>query len=201
MHCRHAGARICNLWASGSCVQSTEPSLVEKILTLDRAFEGAGIEHAFGGALALAFYTREPRATADIDVNVALPSTDVGRVFDALPAPVAHGPVDFEKVRNDDQVRLWWGRTPVDLFFRASSFHDGVAVRSVRFPFAGTQLPFLSADDLAVFKALFDRPKDWIDIEAMVDAEAVELQLVVDTLRSLLGDDRRVERMRALIRE
>ena len=182
-------------------MQSTEPSLVEKILTLDRAFEGAGIEHAFGGALALAFYTRDPRATADIDVNIALHSTEVGRVFDALPAPVAYGPVDVEKVRNDDQVRLWWGRTPIDLFFRASSFHDGVAVRSVRYPLAGARLPFLSADDLAVFKALFDRPKDWIDIEAMVDAEAVDLQLVVDRLHSLLGDDRRVDRMHALARK
>lgn len=181
-------------------MRSAEPSLVEKILTLDRAFRAAGIEHAFGGALALAFYTREPRATADIDVNVALHSTDVGRVFEALPAPVVYGPLDVDKVRNDDQVRLWWGRTPIDLFFRASSFHDGVAVRSVRHPFAGTHLPFLSADDLAVFKALFDRPKDWIDIAAMVESDALDLPGVVDTLRSLLGDDRRVDRMALLAR-
>lgn len=179
-------------------MQSTEPSLVDKILILDRAFDDAGIDHAFGGALALAFYTRDPRATADIDVNIALGSTDVGRVFDALPAQVASGPVDVDKVRNDDQVRLWWGRTPIDLFFRASSFHDGVAVRSVRFPLAGSRLPFLAADDLAVFKALFDRPKDWIDIEAMVDAQALDIHVVVDALRSLLGDDRRIDRMHAL---
>ncbi len=182
-------------------MQNTEPSLVDKILALHRSFAAAGIQHAFGGALALAFYTHEPRATADIDVNVSLDSTDVERVFSSLPAFVAFTAADSEKVRQDDQVRLWWGRTPIDLFFRASSFHDGVAARSVRHPFAGTQLPFLSADDLAVFKALFDRPKDWIDIDAMVDAEAVDLQLVVDTLRSLLGDDRRVERMHALTRE
>ena len=182
-------------------MKSAEPSLVDKILTLDLAFAGAGIEHAFGGALALAFYTREPRATADIDVNVALDSTDVGRVFEALPAPITYGPVEFEKVRKDDQVRLWWGRTPIDLFFRASAFHDGVAARSVRHPFAGLHLPFLSADDLAVFKALFDRPKDWIDIQAMNDAGAVDLQVVADTLRSLVGEDRRVERMRALAEE
>ncbi len=175
-----------------------EPSLVEKILALDEAFSAAEIPHAFGGALALAFYTREPRATADIDVNVSVDPTDVAKVFAALPVSVAFGPADADKVTADEQVRLWWGRTPIDLFFRASAFHDGVATRSVYHSFADRQLPFLSAADLAVFKALFDRPKDWIDIEAMIDAASVDVMGVVKTLRSLVGDDRRVERMLAL---
>jgi hypothetical protein len=200
MHCRQETVRISRRRVFGSCVPSAEPSLVDKILTLHTSFAEAGIDHAFGGALALAFYTREPRATADIDLNIFLDSTAVERVFDALPSPVSCGQEDAEKVRNDDQVRLWWGRTPIDFFFRASPFHDGVAARSVRHSFASAELPFLSADDLAVFKALFDRPKDWIDIEAMIDAGALDLPGVADTLRSLLGDDRRVDRMSSLTR-
>ncbi|MHB1910692.1 MAG: hypothetical protein ACYCTI_01380 [Acidimicrobiales bacterium] len=31
-------------------------------------------------------------------------------------------------------------------------------------------LPFLTAEDLAVFKLVFDCPKDWVDIEAMLRA-------------------------------
>lgn len=201
MPCRRDVVRNWSLRAFGSCVPSPEPSLVDKILAVHVAFDGAGIRHAFGGALALAFYTREPRATADIDLNVSLDSIDVERVFSALPAPVVVGSADAEKVRKDDQVRLWWGRTPIDLFFRASPFHDGVAARTVPHSFASAELPFLSADDLAIFKALFDRPKDWIDIEAMIDAGAIDLPGVVDTLRSLVGDDRRVDRMQVLTGE
>jgi hypothetical protein len=37
-----------------------------------------------------------------------------------------------------------------------------------RLPFAGETLPFLSPEHLAVCKAMFDRPKDWQDIEQML---------------------------------
>ena len=48
------------------------PSLPEKVLLLEEGFAGRGIPHAFGGALALAYYAT-PRATVDIDVNVFVP--------------------------------------------------------------------------------------------------------------------------------
>ena len=31
------------------------------------------------------------------------------------------------------------------------------------------ELPFLSAEDLAVFKMTIDRPKDWVDIGPMLE--------------------------------
>jgi len=46
---------------------SHRPSLPEKVVAIDSAL--TGLPHAFGGALALAYYA-EPRATVDIDVNV-----------------------------------------------------------------------------------------------------------------------------------
>jgi hypothetical protein len=33
----------------------------------------------------------------------------------------------------------------------------------------------LDCTALAVFKAMFDRPRDWVDIEAMVEARALDL--------------------------
>ena len=95
-------------------------------------------------------------------------------------------------------MRLWWGRNPVDLFFRASTFHDGVAERVEFHPFASTQLPFLAAADLAVFKTLFDRPKDWVDIESMRQARAIDVAAVAEVVRSLVGDDDRVSLLLAL---
>src|SRR5262249_14713784 len=47
----------------------TALSLPERILAIDRAL--VAVPHAFGGALALAYYA-EPRATVDIDLNVFL---------------------------------------------------------------------------------------------------------------------------------
>jgi pimeloyl-ACP methyl ester carboxylesterase len=181
-------------------VDSAEPSLVDKIIEVSDAFTAAGIGHALGGALALAFYTRDPRATADIDLNVSVDPIDAESAFRALPAAVDWASADLLSARTHDQVRVWWGRTPIDLFFRAAPFHDDVAERSVTHDFAGRLLPFLAANDLAVFKTLFDRPKDWLDIEAMHDSGAADLDWIADTVASLLGPDPRVDRLRRIAR-
>lgn len=99
-----------------------------------------------------------------------------------LPDAVEWDPAAVASVVKDDQVRVWWGRTPIDLFFRASAFHDDVATRARWMPFADTELPFLSAEDLAVFKSLFDRPKDWLDIAAMADSGSLDVRIVADVL-------------------
>ena len=65
-------------------------------------------------------------------------------------------------------------------------------------PFAGRSINVLSAEDLAVFKALFDRTKDWADIEAMIQSKSIDLYVAADRLGGLLGDDPRVERLRTL---
>lgn len=45
----------------------TTPTLAQRVLALEHAL--SGIPHAFGGALALAYYA-EPRATIDIDLKI-----------------------------------------------------------------------------------------------------------------------------------
>jgi hypothetical protein len=195
----HPGAHW-TLRRSGNCVADAEPSLVEKVILLDESLTAHGIRHAFGGALALAYYTFDPRATADIDVNISLDPTDAARVFESLPRGVEWSSADTARVAEDEQIRLWWGRNPIDLFFRSSTFHDGVAERAQLHPFSDKRLPFVSAGDLAVFKALFDRPKDWLDITAMADAGTIEPDAVAGVLVTLVGDDERVDRLRSLSR-
>ena len=65
-------------------------------------------------------------------------------------------------------------------------------------PFADTTIPVLGATELAVFKAFFNRTKDWADIEAMVDSGTLDVEVVVAELLALLGDDPRIERLRAM---
>jgi hypothetical protein len=175
-------------------------SLVETIVAIEQALTAAAVPHAFGGALALAFHTEEPRGTRDIDVNVFVAPDRVDVVFAALPDAVAHDARDAEQVRRDGQVRLFAGDTPIDLFFTTHPFHDTAEIHVELVPFAGTRMPVLGATELVVFKAFFDRTKDWADIEAVIEAGTADVHAAIGWLVDLLGgDDPRVERLRGLL--
>ena len=175
-------------------------TLVEKIVAIDDALRAADVPHAFGGALALAFHIEEPRATRDIDVNVFAQSDRAREVFAAMPRAVKWTATDVKQVEKDGQVRLFWDDNPVDLFFSTHAFHDRVATEIIDVPFADTTIPVLGATELAVFKAFFNRTKDWADIEAMLDAGTVDVHRALGWLVDLLGpDDDRLLRFRSLL--
>jgi hypothetical protein len=176
-------------------------TLPDKIVALHDALKSADIQHSFGGALALAYYTLDPRTTADIDINLSVSAVDARRALAALPVGIEWTEDDLAAIAMNEQHRLRWGRTPIDLFFAASDFHDGVATRVQWHEFGSTRLPFLAARDLAIFKALFDRSKDWIDIAQMVRAESIDVGDVDAALAELLGDDSRRTRLRRLADE
>lgn len=162
------------------------PSLTEQLLALHRALQGAEIPHAFGGAIALAYYTLEPRGTRDLDINIFLEQADCDAALAALPAGVERPAERIAQIRRDGQARLWWHDTPVDVFFNNLPIHRQAARSARHGPFAGADIPILGPVELAVFKAMFDRTKDWADIEAMVAAQAVDLEAVRASLHELL---------------
>ena len=174
-------------------------SLVDKIAAIDRSLGAAGIPHAFGGALALAWCTQRARGTIDVDVNVFV---DVGRtreVLSALPDGVEWSEADVAQTEADGQVRLWWDGTPVDVFLSTTEYHDQVSARIRTESFAGAEVPFLSCTDLAVFKAFYDRTKDWADLEEMAGAGTLDLDRVIGILVRYLGaDDERIGRLLSL---
>ena len=175
-------------------------SLPEKAVALEDALTAAGTPHAFGGALALAFHIEEPRGTRDIDLNLFVPTNDARAVLGSLPNEVKWAERDVAEIERNGQVRVFWEDTPIDLFFVTHPFHENAAAHSEVVPFAGRTIPILAADDLAVFKAFFDRTKDWADIEAMLDAQSLDVHVVLGWLVDLLGaDDHRVARLKSLI--
>jgi hypothetical protein len=171
-------------------------NLPAKIVEITAALSSAAIPHAFGGAIALAYCVAEPRATIDLDINAFVPVERASDVFAALPAGVEHDDDDVRHVHRDGQVRLWWEQTPVDLFFNTTSFHEDAALRARNEPFGPIALPVLACRDLAVFKAFFDRGKDWVDLEAMAAAGVLDRPAVVGVLATLLRpNDPRVARL------
>jgi hypothetical protein len=173
-------------------------TLVDKVIAICRSLDRGALPHALGGALALAYATEEPRGTRDIAVNVFVGSDRAASSFAALPEPVRWTEADVEAAKRDGQVRLWWDDTPVDIFFAETPFHHEANGRCRSVPFADVVVRVLSAEDLAVFKALFDRPKDWLDLATMAEARAVDLGVAADRLTELLDDDHRVARLRSL---
>jgi hypothetical protein len=165
------------------------------VVAVNDALTFGGVGHGFEGAIALAYYVGDPRATRDIDVNVAVPVDRAEAVLRLLPASVSWGGDDVRRCMADGQVRLWCGPAgdgiPVDLFFPQHAFHQAVAEATTVRPFGRLDylLPVISATHLAVFKALFDRPRDWVDIDAMLQAGTVDVVEAMGWLRHLLGAD------------
>lgn len=171
-------------------------TLAERVVELHRALHAAGFPHAFGGALALAYWTLEPRGTRDIDLNLFVPAAECAGALAALPAGVERPPGTEERIAREGRVRLWWEGTPVDLFFDYAPVHGDAARHARTVPFADTEIQVLGPIELVVFKAMFDRTRDWADIEAVVEAGAVDLDAVRATLRTMLdGDDPRFQRL------
>ena len=171
----------------------------ELLFAVHDALDRARIPHAVGGAIALAYCTLEPRGTRDLDFNVFVGPERARDVFAALPQGVEVSGARLEALERDGQVRLRAGSTPVDLFLSVLPFHDHVASHVRRVPFEGRTIPVLSCTALAVFKVMFDRPRDWADIEAMIEGQSFDSEEAGDWLAQMLGsDDQRLERLAAV---
>jgi hypothetical protein len=176
-------------------------SLAFKMIAVHESLAAARISHAFGGALALAWCTQRARGTIDLDVNVFVRPELTSSALAALPPEVVVTDGDRILLERDGQARLWWDGTPVDIFLNTTEFHEQVAARTHLEPFAGQMVPFLSCQDLAVFKAFFNRTKDWADLEAMVAVGSLDVSLVAGVLATYLGsDDDRIDRLLSLDR-
>ena len=179
--------------------------LDEKVARLARNLTDAQVPHAFGGAIALAYYAT-PRGTRDIDINVFLPASAFDRVLEAIvPLGVASPtPTLRRTLERDEQVRLVWDGTPLDLFFSYSELHDACLERQRRVAFGAERIAILSPEDLAIFKVLFARDKDWRDLGEMLLAQgpAFDAAHAIGWVERIVApDDERLLRFRALLAE
>ncbi|HVC08042.1 MAG TPA: hypothetical protein VND98_10725 [Solirubrobacterales bacterium] len=153
------------------------------------ALRAASLAHAFGGAIALAYCVEEPRGTRDLDLNIFADAAKAKSVLANLPEQVTVGPGDVAAVIRDGQTRLWWEDTPVDVFLNTLPLHRAVAAGVIWVPLQGREIPVLGCASLTIFKALFDRTKNWADIEAIAIASPEDIEDAATTIANLLGED------------
>jgi hypothetical protein len=177
----------------------SEPSLPDKVVAIHERLTEARVRHAFGGALALAYYA-EPRATIDVDINVFAPPAEHVAVHAALAPLGIDVPEDDATIERDGQCRWRWGRTPIDLFFAYDEIHDAMRRDARTVPFGERTIVVLAPEHLVVCKAAFDRPKDWLDIEqVLVCADELDVGEIDGWLVRILGaDDERRRRFAQL---
>jgi len=163
--------------------------LLEKLFAIHDSLTKADLAHAFGGAIALAYCTEEPRGTRDLDVNIFTDAAKAKTALAALPDEITVRAKDIAAVVRDGQARLWWDDTPIDVFLNNLPLHDAVAARVVWVPLAGREIPVLDCASLVIFKAFFDRTKDWADIEAVAQATPEDIEEAAATIADLMGED------------
>jgi len=179
--------------------------VLRRAIDVHRRLADDGIRTVIGGALALAYHVEEGRSTQDVDLNVLLPKEEARRVLELLPDDVDWNDTHLAAIARDGQVRVMWDvetppPMPLDLFFAEHEFHMVVTDRALWVPMLDAEVPILSATDLTVFKARFDRPKDWVDIGEMASygAPSLDLDEAARWVEEIVGDDPRVERLLAL---
>lgn len=159
---------------------------------LATALEGERIPYAIGGALALAV-AGVPRGTADVDLNVFVGPEQLIEVFRVLKA----AGVEIDEIAataRADHDGMFVGRCEgmrIDVFLPSIPFATEAQRTRIRVTDDNTWSGwFLSAEALAVFKLLFFRGKDMVDLERLVavrpelDAAYVR-QWIVD----MMGED------------
>lgn len=133
------------------------------------ALRRAGVPYAIGGAIAYGFFG-VPRGTHDVDLNLFVSGDQAAPALDAL---IAAGLlVDrAEAVRSADErgdARGSFQGMPVDLFFNSIPAHERASARTREVTLHSEKVRVLAAEDIAIFKMLFFRGKDLVDVERLL---------------------------------
>ena len=164
-------------------------SPLAKAVELGASFERHGVPYAIGGALAYGVWGI-PRATLDVDINVFVDETALAPVVTALESLGVV--LDAKQAEHDAAAQgmfvVRYDGYRVDVFTASIPFCAEAARTRVSVSIESRAAWFLSAESVAVFKMLFYRPKDLVDLERLVAVRGADLdvgyvrQQLVDTV-------------------
>jgi Nucleotidyl transferase AbiEii toxin, Type IV TA system len=168
------------------------------------ALTAAGFKTALGGGLALNLWV-QPRTTKDVDLNVFVDEERYGALLAAVErlgcAASRDGAAwdddrraEFLRCARDGEVAVAWrGDVRLDLFVPSIPFYAEAerTLREVRFGGDEKLRLVLSPEALAVFKLLFFRERDILDLRRLVAARRATLDTawVRGQMVDMLGED------------
>lgn len=165
--------------------------------------EDAGCDYALGDAIALGFWA-EARGTLDVDVTLYLPLDDPAgcmRLLEKIGCQFDRQLTEEMLIQhNFCQVELLGIR--LDVFLPMSSFYESAKARRRQVPIGGQPAYIWDAETLCVFKMMFFRQKDLVDIQSIMRSQGTALRRdwIEQTLLSIFGPrDPRISRWRDLV--
>jgi hypothetical protein len=162
-------------------------SLVEAVTSIIDQLEAAGVAYAFGGAIALSAWS-EPRATTDVDLNIWVSDDELPSALRTLQR--AGVELDVAAAIGGARERGMFagqhGSYRIDVFVPSVPFYDEALRRKQAVRLADRDTWVLSPESLAVFKMLFFRPKDLVDLARLFEVHRPELD--VEFVRKWLVD-------------
>ena len=143
------------------------------------ALQASSTPFAFIGALGAIAWGR-PRATTDLDLVVVCDEQRFLTLRDALVGAgfeegAGVGPADAAD-RLPDIAVFWVGARPatrIDVFIAKLDFEREVVATAVRTLLFGAQVPIARPEAMLVYKLLASRPKDLIDVDAILEGRAL----------------------------
>lgn len=145
-------------------------SLDHTLVDLQAALAAANIDSMVIGGYAAAVHG-EPRFTADLDLTLGI---DTDRLDEALKAltprftPLPEDPQAFALKTNVLPVEDAETGVKADLIFTFIGFERDAISRAISVPVGGRAAKVVTAEDLAVYKAVAGRPRDWEDIRSIL---------------------------------
>jgi hypothetical protein len=175
--------------------------LIDAIHWLEEVFERLQLRRSYGGAIAYNYYA-PPRLTQDVDVLALVPDTKIPELLDEFStagcqhlSPEPH-PLELPAVLADFRSKAHLAAfacrgVRTELFLPWHPFHYQVLDRSPERDLEGRAIRIHAAEDLIVFKKVFDRPKDIGDIKAMFMAQKGNLDIdrIMSDARQFLTEE------------
>lgn len=151
------------------------------------ALARAGIEYAIGGALAFALWG-EARGTRDVDIALYQDRSrekELFNFFEELGGELERDVCRW-RLDNSGYFEFVLKGVRIDVFLADCKLYDLAKPRRVQAILGTTPTWFWAAEDLILFKLLFFRDKDKVDIQSIIGVRGDELDL--NYLRATLAD-------------
>jgi len=184
-------------------VEASGGGAAEASQRIAELFEREGVSYAIGGALALAV-AGVPRGTAHVDMNVFLTESDLPRLLELLAGlgMTVDREASMARAARDGMFVARWDGMRIGVFLPSIPFSsEAERTRTRVVDASGWSGWFLSAEAIAVFKLLFFRGKDLVDLERLVAVRPdLDHTYIRRAIVGMMGEeDERVQRWDALV--